>query len=188
MRAFTAAVAARVLDAAPRVPVRSAETLRAHFPGLGVEEIADRLVAGAVRSSSAVGAGVGAAAMLPVPPAMPAELAVELVGVATVELKLVAELHEIYGNRAPGNAGQRAAAYLSAWTEQRGIDPLRPGTLGAASGSGLRRRLRKEIARRTLRNLPNLAPVLAGAAVGAVLNRRETARLAERVRADLACA
>nr|WP_026328507.1 hypothetical protein [Streptomyces sulphureus] len=186
--AFSGAVADRIMDTAPRIPVRDAETLRAQFPGLGTEEIADRLVSGAVKGSAAVGAGVGAAAMLPVPPAMPAELAAELAGVASVELKLVAELHEIYGRPALGNPAQRARVYLVAWTEQRGIDPFRPGTLSAASGglsSGLRSRLRKEIARRTLRNLPNLAPMLAGAALGAAFNRRETARLAGRVRGDL---
>ncbi|MFD9245730.1 ABC transporter transmembrane domain-containing protein, partial [Streptomyces sp. NPDC059556] len=50
-----------------------------------------------------VGAGVGAAAMLPVPPAMPAELAAEITGVAAIEMKLIAELHEVYGQRPPGD-------------------------------------------------------------------------------------
>jgi hypothetical protein len=33
--------------------------------------------------------------------------------------------------------------------------------------------------------MPNLMPFLVGAAVGAVMNRRETRRLADRVRTDL---
>lgn len=37
--------------------------------------------------------------MMPVPPAMMAELAAEVTGVAAIEMKLVAELHEVYGRR-----------------------------------------------------------------------------------------
>ncbi len=44
-----------------------------------------------------------AAAMMPVPPAMLAELAAEVTGVAAIEMKLVAELHEVYGLR-PGQS------------------------------------------------------------------------------------
>lgn len=183
--AFLRVVADRIIETAPRVPVRDLQTLRTQFPGLGTEELADKLVAGATKGAATVGAGVGAAAMLPVPPAMPAELAAEIVGVAGVELKLIAELHEVYGRRAPGNARERALAYLSAWTGERGIELARPSTVNAAMGGQLRRRLRQQIMKRTLRNLPNLTPFLIGAAVGAYLNRRDTAKLAARVRADL---
>lgn len=185
VRAFLGLVADRVIETAPRVPVRDLATLRAQFPGLGPEELADKLVAGAVRSSAAVGAGVGAAAMMPVPPAMPAELAAEIVGVATVELKLIAELHEVYGRRPPGNVKQRAAAYLGAWSSERGIDITRPTTLNAALGGQMKRELRQRLLKRTVRNLPNLTPFMVGAAVGAVLNSRDTKKIAEKVRADL---
>jgi hypothetical protein len=185
VRTFLGAVADRVIDIAPRVPVRDLATLRAQFPGLGPEEIADKLVAGAVRGSATVGAGVGAAAMLPVPPAMPTELAAEIVGVASVELKLIAELHEVYGRRPPGNVKQRATAYLQAWTSERGIDITKPTTLNAALGGQMKRELRQQLLKRTVRNLPNLAPFMVGAAVGAVMNSRDTKKLAEKVRADL---
>ncbi|WP_309055966.1 hypothetical protein, partial [Streptomyces sp.] len=112
-------LADRLIDLAPRIPVRDLATLRRQFPGLGPEEIADKLVAGAANASSTVGAGVGAAAMLPVPPAMPAELAAEITGVAAVELKLIAELHEVYGLRPPGRLTQRSVAYLTSWAEER---------------------------------------------------------------------
>lgn len=185
VRAFLGVVTDRIVENAPRIPVRDLETLRRQFPGLGPEEIADKLVSGALRGSATVGAGVGAAAMMPVPPAMPAELAAEIVGVASVELKLIAELHEVYGQRAPGTRQQRAAAYLGAWTSQRRIDITRPTTVNAALGGQLRRELRQQLLKRTLRNLPNLTPFMIGAAVGAVMNRRDTAKLAERVRDDL---
>lgn len=184
-RAGLTAVAERIIANAPRIPVRDLATLREQFPGLDPEQLADKLVAGAANGTSTVGAGVGAAAMLPVPPAMPAELATEIVGVAAVEFKLIAELHEVYGLRAPGNTRQRATAYLAAWAEERGIDVTSPTTLNAALGGQLRRELRQQVLKRTFRNLPNLTPFMIGAAVGAAMNRRDTKKLAQKVRKDL---
>ncbi|AWI31429.1 hypothetical protein [Streptomyces tirandamycinicus] len=178
-------VADRLIEYAPRIPVRDLTTLRAQFPGLGPEQIADKLVAGAAKGTSTVGAGIGAAAMLPVPPALPAELATEIIGVAVIELKLIAELHEVYGRRPPGNLGERSAAYLGSWSEERGIDVSDPATINAALGGRMKRELRQQIMKRTVRNLPNLMPFMIGAAVGAVMNRRDTRKLAERIRKDL---
>ena len=178
-------LADRVIDMAPRIPVRDLDALRGQFPGLGPEELADKLIAGACNATATVGAGVGAAAMLPVPPAMMAELATEITGVAAIEMKLVAELHEVYGRRPPGGLAQRSAAYLMSWTEERGIDVTRPATLNLALGGRMRRELRQQIMKRMARDLPNLIPFMVGAAVGALMNRRDTRKLAERVRNDL---
>ncbi len=179
-------VADQIIENAPRIPVRDLATLRAQFPGLTPEELADKLIAGAAAGTSTVGAGVGAAAMLPVPPAMPAELAAEIVGVAAIELKLIAELYEVYGLRPPGTLKERSTAYLTSWTEERGVDVTKPSTYkNVALGGGLRRELRQQIMKRTVRNLPNLIPFLVGAAVGAAMNRRDTKKLAERIRKDL---
>ncbi|MEU2249207.1 hypothetical protein [Streptomyces sp. NPDC019224] len=178
-------IADLIIYVAPRVPVRDLATLRKHFPGLGPEEIADRLVAGAARATATVGAGIGAAAMMPVPPAMFAELAAEVTGVAAIEMKLVAELHEVYGRRPPGGIGRRSTAYLTAWTEERGIEVTRPAAVDAALSGRMKRELRQQIMKRTVRNLPNLIPFMIGAAVGATMNRRDTRKLAERVRKDL---
>ncbi|MET9960252.1 hypothetical protein ABZ128_14580 [Streptomyces sp. NPDC006326] len=175
----------RVIELAPRVPVRDLATLRAHFPGLGPDQLADKLIAGAAHGTSTVGAGIGAAAMLPTPPAMPAELAAEVTGVAAIELKLIAELHEVYGLRPPGNLRERSLAYLTAWTEERGVDLTKPTTLNLALGGQMKRELRQQITKRMFRNLPSLTPFMVGAAVGAVMNRRDTRKLAEKVRADL---
>ncbi|MFJ9981540.1 hypothetical protein [Streptomyces cyaneofuscatus] len=184
-RVLAGQLADRIIETAPRVPVRDLATLRKQFPGLGPEELADKLVAGASRASATVGAGIGAAAMLPVPPAMLAELAAEVTGVAAVEMKLVAELHEVYGLRPPGNLAQRSTAYLTSWTEERGIDVTRPTTLNAALGGQMKRELRQQITKRMARNLPNLIPFMIGAAVGATMNRRDTRKLADRIRNDL---
>ncbi|MFH9607241.1 hypothetical protein [Streptomyces sp. NPDC017448] len=184
-KALAAHLADRIIDTAPRVPVRDLATLRRQFPGLGPEELADKLVTGACRGTATVGAGIGAAAMMPVPPAMFAELAAEVTGVAAIEMKLVAELHEIYGRRPPGNLGQRSSAYLTSWTEERGIDVTRPTTLNTALGGQMKRELRQQIMKRMARNLPNLLPFMIGAAVGATMNRRDTRKLADRIRNDL---
>lgn len=174
-----------IIDLAPRVPVRDLATLRRQFPGLGPEQLADKLVAGASKATATVGAGVGAAAMMPVPPAMPAQLAAEITGVAAIELKLIAELHEVYGRRPPGTLKDRSAIYLRSWSGERGINVMKPSTFDAALGGRMKRELRQQIMKRLVRDLPTLMPFMVGAAVGAVMNRRETRRLAEHVRKDL---
>ncbi|MFD6419688.1 hypothetical protein [Streptomyces sp. NPDC060194] len=178
-------LADRMIENAPRVPVRDLATLRRQFPGLPPEELADKLVAGAANATSTVGAGIGAAAMLPVAPAMPAELAAEITGVAAIELKLIAELHEVYGLRPPGNLKERSTGYLTAWAEERGVDVTRPSTFNNALSGHVKRELRQQIMKRMVRSLPNLMPFMVGAAVGAMMNRRDTKKLAEHIRADL---
>ncbi|RPE40017.1 hypothetical protein EDD90_3046 [Streptomyces sp. Ag109_O5-1] len=184
-KAGLAYLADRIIEIAPRVPVRDLATLRRQFPGLGPEQLADKLVTGAAGATSAVGAGIGAAAMLPVPPAMPTELAAEITGVAAIELKLIAELHEVYGVRPPGSLKARSTAYLSSWSGERGIDVMRPSTINNALGGQMKRELRQQIMKRVVRDLPNLMPFMVGAAVGAVMNRRDTRKLAARIRTDL---
>jgi hypothetical protein len=178
-------VADRIIDIAPRIPVRDLQTLRRQFPGLGPEEIADKLVAGAAATSATVGAGVGAAAMLPVPPALPAELAAEITAVAAIEIKLIAELHEVYGRRPPGGLKERGLAYVRSWAEERGVDVGKPATFNGALSGPVKRELRQQIMKRTVRSLPNLVPFMIGAAVGAMMNRRDTKHVAAHIRKDL---
>ncbi|MFC8717061.1 hypothetical protein [Kitasatospora sp. NPDC057198] len=177
----------RLLDAAPRIPVRNLATLRAQHPGARTpEELADLLVAGSVRASTAVGASAGTVAMMPVPLMMPVELASELLASAAIELKLVAELYAVYGQVPKGSARQRSYAYLAAWSEGRGMDLTRPGALLALNRSAaLRRQVGRRLTRSGLRKLPTLAPLLAGAVIGARVNRKDTLRLATTVREDL---
>ncbi|MFE7530839.1 hypothetical protein ACFU7Y_34770 [Kitasatospora sp. NPDC057542] len=184
------ALTEQLVQAAPRIPVRDVATLRAQYPDAAFpEQLADLLVTGAVRASGALGAGVGAAAMLPVPPAMPLEIAAETLAVAAVEIKLIAELHEVYGAPAQGAAIQRAGAYLGAWANRRGIDAgllVRPAGFAAlAISSEVRRQVRRRLTRSSLRHLPAVVPLLVGAGIGATMNRRDTRRLAGEVRKDL---
>ncbi|MFD8755280.1 hypothetical protein ACFV0O_30545 [Kitasatospora sp. NPDC059577] len=184
------ALTEQLVRAAPRIPVRDLAALRAQHPGAGFpEQLADLLVTGAVRASGALGAGVGAAAMMPVPPAMPVEIAAETIAVAAVEIKLIAELHEVYGVPAQGTVTQRAGAYLGAWANRRGIDAtllVRPAGFAAlAIGAEVRQQVRRRLTRSSLRHLPSVTPLLVGAGIGATMNRRETRRLADEIRADL---
>lgn len=175
----------RIIENAPRIPVRDLATLRRQFPGLTPEQLADKLVAGATKGTATVGAGVGAAAMMPVPPAMPAELAAEVIGVASVEIKLIAELHEVYGVRPQGGLRARGMAYVQSWTQERGVDIAKPATVNLALGGQMKRELRQQIMKRMMRNLPSMTPFMIGAAVGAFMNRRDTAKLAATIRQDL---
>ena len=175
---------AQVVAMAPRLRVRSGAALRAQFPGKSTEEIADALIVGASRAAGAVGAGVGAWAALPVLPAFPAELVTETLALVGIELKLIAELHEVYGMAPPGNAVDRATAYIGAWAHRRGVLAA-PGGLILVAGSPLGRRLRLRLAGRAGRSAFSLGPLFTGAAAGAMLNSRETRRLGLDVRADL---
>jgi hypothetical protein len=177
-------------DAAPRIPIRDAATLRAQHPGLDEDALAQTLVTGAARASGTVGAAGGALAAVEfaAPPTLltaPAQLAAETLLVAAVEIKLIAELHEVYGVAVQGAGRERATAYLMAWTERRGIDPLRPGSLRLSLGTAAKRSLRARLVRRAGRNLSTLGPLMSGAVAGSIVNARETRRLAGQVQQDL---
>ncbi len=174
---------AEVLAMAPRLPVRDQQRLRGQFPGLGPEELADALIHGAARAAGVVGAASGAAMVLPLPSAL-LEIAVETVALVGIEIKLVAELHEVYGMRAPGTPAERMMAYVAAWAHRRGV-ALAPAGIVLAAGSPLRRRLQRRLLARAGRSAVSLGPLLTGAVAGAALNRLETRHLGADVREDL---
>ena len=183
MLSATRWLTAQVLAMAPRLPVRDQQTLRAQFPGLSPEELADVLILGSTRAAAAVGAAAGAAMVLPLP-AAPVEIAVETLALVGIEIKLVAELHEVYGMRAPGSTAERMLSYVAAWAHRRGVS-LVPGGLALAIGSPLRRRLQRRLMARAGRSALSFGPLFTGAVVGAAFNRRETSRLGSDVRDDL---
>jgi len=185
-------VADTVVDVAPRIPLRSVATLRGHFPGLSDDEIADRLVRNAARTSASIGAVGGGVSALQwaAPPALltaPVVLAAETVAVVAIEIKLIGELQELYGQPIPGTTAQRGLSLLQAWSGRRGVNLLVPGrTIAAVLGTTARHELRDRLVRRFGRNLTTLGPLFTGAAVAALLNRRATLKLSEEVRRDLA--
>jgi hypothetical protein len=172
-----------VLAMAPRLPVRDLQTLRAQFPGLDPEELAEALILGSARAASTVGAAAGVAMILPLP-AAPIEVAIETLALVGIEIKLVAELHEVYGMRAPGSSPERMLAYTAAWAHRRGV-AIGPAGLILVVGSPLRRRLQRRLIARAGRSAMSFGPLLSGAVAGAVLNRQETRRLGADVRGDL---
>ena len=179
-----------LIDTAPRLKVRDLATLRAHHPGLDPDDLAQVLISGAAKATAAVGAAGGAlaAAQFTAPPTLlstPVQLAAETLLVAAIEVKLIAELHEVYGVAAAGTARQRMQSYLVAWTERRGIDPFAPGLLRSSLGQAAKRALRRRLMGRAGRNLTTLGPLMSGAVAGSVVNHRETRRLGEQVRDDL---
>jgi hypothetical protein len=177
-------LASEVITLAPRLPVRDQQKLRAQFPGKSPDEVAEALIEGASRASAAVGATVGVWSVLPVAPAFPAEIVTETLTLVGIEIKLIAELHEVYDMRPPGDLPGRMTAYVGAWAHRRGVS-LTPGGVALAIGSPLGRQLQRRLAARAGRSAVSLGPLLTGAAAGAFFNRRETRRLGHEVRDDL---
>ncbi|GGS51750.1 hypothetical protein GCM10010156_08000 [Planobispora rosea] len=175
---------------APRIPVRDLATLSAHHHGLTGEALADDLARTAAKATMTVGAigGALAAAEFAAPPLLlsaPAQLVAETLVVSAIEVKLIAELHEVYGVEVPGTGAQRAIAFVTAWSKQRGVDPAAPGSVTVALGTAAKTALRNRLMRTLGRHLTTLGPFLTGAVAGGTLNRAATRKLADVVRDDL---
>jgi hypothetical protein len=181
----------KLVEVAPQIPIRDAETLRAQHEGLYGDALAWALIEAAARGTGAVGAAGGllSSVELAAPPLLltaPVQVAAETLAVVAIELKLVAELHELYGRAAVGTPAVRTAAYLGAWTRRRALDPAsgRAGLSGLIS-AGARKTLRRRLVRRAGENAVTLVPFRAGALAGASLNARETRRLGQKIASDL---
>ncbi len=190
-------LAETLLDAVPHIPVRDAPTLSAQYGGRTGGALAEELIRSASRRTAGFGAIAGALASVQelAPPtwaAIPAELVVETLAVVAVEMKLVAELQEVYGMPVTGSPMERSTAVVVAWAEGRGVTPetlVGSGgvaqVLGRSSRRELTRMLQRRLARRALRNMSSLIPLMAGAVAGAELNRRATRTLGDKVAGDL---
>jgi hypothetical protein len=184
-------VVGAVTDVAPHLPFRDLATLRAHHDGLDGDALAERLIRNAARVTVGIGAAGGGVAAVEwaVTPALlsaPVLLAAETVAVVAVEMKLIAELHEVYRVPVPGNGTQRSVAILQSWADRRGVNPLVPGRgMAAALSTAARNELQIRLARRLGRNLTTFGPFLTGAVVAGYLNRRATLSLGEEIRRDL---
>jgi hypothetical protein len=195
-RAGAAAVASgqwltdTVAQLAPHVPVRDLPTLSAHHRGLVGDELAAALIDNASRATGAIGAAAGVVSSLEfaAPPLLltsPVQVAAETVAVIAVELKLVAELHEVYGRSAAGTSAMKAAAYLGAWTRRKALDRAGgDGVSGALTGAA-GRALRRRVIRRAGSSATSVLPLLTGAVASASLNSRQTKRLGEQIAKEL---
>jgi hypothetical protein len=179
-----------VEEFAPHVPVRDLATLRSHHGDLTGDPLAQVLVDAASKATGAVGAAGGVVSSLEftAPPLLltsPVQVAAETLAVVAIELKLVAELHEVYGHAVVGTPAVRTAAYLGSWTRRRGIDPSGAGAglSGLVSGTA-RLELRRRVMRRAGENVATVLPFMAGAVAGASLNSRETRKLGVKIAKD----
>src|SRR5215475_6128022 len=177
-------LSAQVLTMAPRLPVRDLATLRSQFPGQSPDQLAELLIEGAAKASATVGMATGAWAVLPFVPAAGVEITTETLAVVGIEIKLVAELHEVYGQAVPGSVVERMTAYVGAWARRRGV-ALAPGGLVLAAGSPLARQLQRRLAAKASRSVFSLGPLLTGVAAGGIINRRETRKLGRILSDDL---
>jgi hypothetical protein len=184
-------IADSVTDVTPHIPIRDLETLSAHYDGLTGDALAERLIRNAARVTTGIGVAGGGVATVewvatPALLSAPVLLAAETVAVVAVEVKLIGELHEVYGRPVPGTGTQRALHLLQSWAQRRGVNPLVPGRGAAAAlGTAARKELRERLVRRVGRNLSTMGPFLTGAAVAGFLNRRSTMSLGEEIRKDL---
>jgi len=179
-----------LIETAPRLPMRDLATLRSQHPGLPDEDLAEAIISGAAKATGAVGAAGGALAAVEftAPPALlstPFQIAAETLMIAAIEVKMIAELHEVYGFAPAGPSRQRAASYLMAWTNRRAIAPLDEGGVRLSLGPTAKVALRRRMVRRAGRNLSTMGPMLTGAVAGSMVNHRETRKLGGQVRQDL---
>jgi hypothetical protein len=187
-------LAETVVDMASHVPVRDLATLEAHHGGLSGVALSEALVRNASRSSAAVGAAagtlMGAEEWLPASwVAVPFELLAETAAMAAIEMKLIGELHEVYGQPVRGTPRDRGYRLARAWADRRGVSgavliggaPALGDAIGRETRKELIRRIRRRVLRRTGTNLAALGPLMIGAAAAAAVNRRSTRRLGESV-------
>lgn len=180
---------------APRIPVSDLETMRQRSGGMSGDSLAAYQIKKSSRQSAAVGALVGgvASAQWVAPPTwlmLPAEILVETLVISAIEMKMVAELHVIYGHPITGTMDERGRAILAAWADQRGIsvDQLDQGLKDAAH-RGARGQLvnlvRRKLIARAARNVSSVAPFLVGAGAAGAINRGATRTLGNKVVQDL---
>lgn len=186
-------VADLLLAVAPRIPVRDLNALQETYDGMTGSTLAAQVIKSASRTSGAVGGATGALASSSqlAPPfwvMLPAELVAETLVVAAVEMRMVAELHAVYGRPIEGTPEARGLAILQSWSERRGVqveDLSNEKQLSRALGRGARSQIiqlvRRKIMARLLRNTSTLAPLFIGAVAGAELNRRATRDLGDEV-------
>jgi hypothetical protein len=164
----------------PRTHARSLQQLRNAYPGLGPDEVAQRLVADAGRYSAAVGAACACCALTHIPAAAPLASAGESAATSALRTRLTAELHTVYGLLDPSPVNEGGTGHLAQWASRDagGVTTLAAlPALALATTRSLPRRLRRWM---KLRTLFAVSAVTAGLHSG-----RATRRYGEALRRDL---
>jgi uncharacterized protein (DUF697 family) len=182
---------------APRLPVRDIDALHKAYGGVTGGTLAGQVIKSASRKSAAVGGATGALATAgqltpPMWVILPAEILAETLVVTAVEMRMIAELHEVYGLPLRGTAEERGSAIVEAWSTRRGVDMKRLKKNGRTElsrdggvGKHLVRVVKRKLMTRAARNLGTLAPLFIGAAIGAETNRRSTRDIGNAIIQDL---
>jgi hypothetical protein len=182
---------------APRLPVRDIDALHKAYGGVTGGTLAGQVIKSASHKSAAVGGATGALATAgqlapPMWVTLPAEILAETLVVTAVEMRMIAELHEVYGLPLRGTADERGAAIVEAWSTRRGVDMKRLQQHGRTElnrdggvGKHLVRVVKRKLMTRAARNLGTLAPLFIGAAIGAETNRRSTRDIGNAIVRDL---
>ena len=165
----------------PRTRARNLAQLRAAYPALPPDEVAQRLVVDASRTSAAVGVTAACCAMAPVPAAAPLATAGESAAMSALRTRLTAELHTVYGLPDPSPVNDGATGHLAQWVS-RDAD----GVAALAALPALALAAAKALPSKLRRRLPNLSTLLTASAVAAGLRcGRTTRRYGEALRRDL---
>lgn len=186
-----------LLRTAPLIPVRDRPTLEAQYGGMTGTALAGQVIRTSARNSAAVGGVTGAVASMSelAPPLwlmLPVEVIAETLIIASIEMKMVAELHEVYGVPLVGPPEERGLAIVESWSMRKGIDldELRSqrsvdAVMRKKAGGQIMAAIRRRLLIRAGRNISSLAPLMIGAVAGAELNRRATRDLGDAVVRDL---
>jgi hypothetical protein len=165
----------------PRTHARSLTMLRAEYPDLEPDELAQRLVADATRQSAAFGVAAACCAFAPIPGAAPLVTAGDSAVTSALHWRLTAELHTVYGLLDPSPVNDGSTGYLTQWAARGSGDVVTSlaalPALALAATRALPKKLRGRLRPRAL---------FTATAVSAGLHRgRATRRYGEALRRDL---
>lgn len=168
----------------PRTHARSVPQLRAAYPDLSPDELAQRLVADASRDSAVVGTAAACCALAPLPGAAPLAAAGESAAASAVRTRLTAELYTVYGLLDPSPVNKGTTGHLAQWAARD------PG--GVAASLAALPALAIAVTRtlpgkaRSHLHLPRLRTMFAvTAATAGLRSGRATRRYGEALRRDL---
>jgi hypothetical protein len=176
---------------APRLPVRDLDALTRHHGGRSGDDLADALARSASTATGMAGVVGGSLVFATkrsqaVVLTIPLRIAAEAVVVAAIEVKLVGELHEVYGRSLGRTSTERAQGALRRWAAYRGVEGADAGGLVSVFGKVLKRPAQRRAAGGAAgRLLGRRAAILGASVTGGAENRRETLALAEQVCEDL---
>ncbi len=176
---------------APRLPIRDRATLEQHLKMRDPERLANAVTKNAANATAVAGSVGGFFFLAPrtgpgLLLSIPLRVAAETLVVAVIELKMIAELYEIYDQPLEGNSTQKGTTALKLWASFRGLDISDTGGIVQTVAEIARRpTTRRAAASVTGKALGGRGLRLGAGVLGAVENRKSSFQLAEQVRTEL---